>query len=187
MKTPDWKTCTEEELWRYVAFHLKKAGVDSVLVGGAVVAIYSQGAYRSGDLDMIVARSELPKVDAVLATLGFQKVRGRHFEHPDCAHIIIEFPAGPISIGDDYKIQPKEVEVEGSKIKIFTPTDCVRDRLASYIHFDARECLDQAVLVATRQPVDLAKVKEWCRQEGGMDAYKKFEEKLRASGTPGRK
>jgi hypothetical protein len=37
MNAPNWKNCTEEELWHFVAFHLSKAGVESVLVGGAVV------------------------------------------------------------------------------------------------------------------------------------------------------
>ena len=35
MKEPDWKSCTEEQLRKYVAFHLAKDGIDSVLVGGA--------------------------------------------------------------------------------------------------------------------------------------------------------
>lgn len=53
MQPPDWQRCTEAELWRYVAWHLEGEGIRSVLVGGAVVAIYTEGLYRSGDLDMI--------------------------------------------------------------------------------------------------------------------------------------
>lgn len=53
MKEPNWSTCTEEQLWKYVASHLAKNGIDTILVGGAVVAIYSGGAYRSGDLDFV--------------------------------------------------------------------------------------------------------------------------------------
>jgi len=41
----DLKTCTEEELWKYVAVHLKKNGIDTILVGGAVVAIYTKSLY----------------------------------------------------------------------------------------------------------------------------------------------
>lgn len=47
----NFASCTEEELWKYVASHLSKKGIDTVLVGGAVAAIYSNGLYRSGDLD----------------------------------------------------------------------------------------------------------------------------------------
>ncbi len=62
--------------------------------------------------------------------------------------MFIEFPTGPLGIGEDYNITPNEKVVEGTKIKILSPTDCVKDRLASYIHWDAKECLDQAVMVA---------------------------------------
>lgn len=33
----NFKNCSEEELWKYVATHLKQNGIDSILVGGAVV------------------------------------------------------------------------------------------------------------------------------------------------------
>ena len=70
MDEPDWTTCTEEQLWRYVAWHLEGAGIRSVLVGGAVVAIHTEGLYRSGDLDMVpddLGRGRLPEVLARLA------------------------------------------------------------------------------------------------------------------------
>jgi predicted nucleotidyltransferase len=59
MTPPDWKSCTENELWRYVAWHLEGEGIRSVLVGGAVVSICTKGAYRSGDLDLITERRAL--------------------------------------------------------------------------------------------------------------------------------
>ena len=42
----DLKKCQEEELWKYVAVHLKKHNIDTILVCGAVVSIYSEGAYE---------------------------------------------------------------------------------------------------------------------------------------------
>jgi len=46
----DFASCNEEELWKYVALHLKTENIDTVLVGGAVVSIYTEGAYESGEL-----------------------------------------------------------------------------------------------------------------------------------------
>ena len=40
MNPPDWKRCTAEQLWHYLAWHLENAGIGSVLVGGAAVAIH---------------------------------------------------------------------------------------------------------------------------------------------------
>jgi Asp/Glu/hydantoin racemase len=37
----DFKTCSEEELWKYISLNLSKNDVDVILVGGAVVSIYS--------------------------------------------------------------------------------------------------------------------------------------------------
>jgi 3-deoxy-D-manno-octulosonic-acid transferase len=42
----DLKVCSEEELWYYIASHLKRKGIDTVLVGGAVV---SKRAPRSNE------------------------------------------------------------------------------------------------------------------------------------------
>ena len=179
MRKPDLPNCTEEELWKYVGYHLSKEGIESVLVGGAVVAVYSRGAYRSGDLDIIVGTGVHSKIQAALKTLGFVKIRSRHFEHPECSHLIIEFPPGPVSIGDDFRIEPAEVLVEGQVIKILTPTDCIRDRLASYFHFNARECLDQAVLVAKNQPFDMERIRKWSIAEGAKEAFEEFRRRLK--------
>jgi hypothetical protein len=79
--------------------------------------------------------------------MGFKK-EGRHYRHPDCPHLFVEFPPGPLGIGEDTKVKPMEKREEGFTFKILSPTDCIRDRLASYIHFKSREGLDQAILVA---------------------------------------
>ncbi len=92
----------------------------------------------------------------------------------------MEFPGGPpLGIGEDNSIEPDEVNVDGTIIKILSPTDCVKDRLASYIHFKAPEGLDQAVLVAKNQTVNLSSVKKWCKGEGAEWAFDDFLKGLR--------
>lgn len=181
MKEPDWKTCTEGELWRYVATHLAKNGIDTILVGGAVVAIYSEGAYRSGDLDFVLLSYLSQNLPKLMREIGFSVTESRHYSHPKCEHLIVEFASPPAAIGEDYKIKPAEVKSEGAVIKIYAPTDCIRDRLASYIHFNARECLDQAVMVAKRQKFDLKKIKTWCESEGSPQTFLEFQEKLKSA------
>lgn len=68
---------------------------------------------------------------------------------------------------------PDEIEVEGRKICLLSPTDSVKDRLAGYIHWATRANFDQAILICRRQRarVDLAEVKRWCANEGGEDVY----------------
>jgi hypothetical protein len=170
----DFKSCSEKELWEYVAVHLKRRGIDTVLVGGTVVSIYSQGAYHSGDLDFVKTSLFVTKLEESMNEIGFKK-HGRHYIHPECRHIFVEFPSGPpLGIGEDNSIVPEEVEINGTIIKILSPTDCVKDRLASYIHFKANESLDQAVLVAKNQPIKLSSIKKWCKNEGAKWAFEDF-------------
>ena len=145
-----------------------------ILVGGAVVSIYSKGAYKSGDLDFVINDFSRKQLDKILKNnLGFEKI-SRHYKHPECDHLYLEFATFPASIGDDYSIVPEEIENEGHVIKIFSPTDCIRDRLASYAFFSARDCLDQAVLVAKKHPIDFKKIEEWCIDEKIENDYQDF-------------
>lgn len=175
----DFKTCTEEQLWKYVATHLKNKDIDTILVGGAVVSIYSKGVYKSGDLDFILTSMFVKGLPEAMLEIGFVKKGGRHFIHPNCKHLYIEFPGSFLEIGEDNKVVPDEVTSEGIKIKILSPTDCVKDRLASYIHFNARDCLDQALLVSQNHPVNLDSIKKWCKNEGAEWAFDDLAKKLK--------
>lgn len=179
MREPHWETCSEKELWEFVASHLAKRGIGTVLVGGSVVAIYSDGAYKSGDLDFVLETIFTKDLPAILREIGFERKAGRHYKHPHCKHLFIEFQNPPVGIGDDTTIKPDRIEVDGISIKIFSPTDCIRDRLASYIHFKAEEGLDQAVLVARRQPFNLKKIEQWCKSEGASKAFQDFKNALK--------
>ena len=174
----NFKACTEEELWKFVGSHLSTNGLDAVLVGGAVVSIYSEGAYESGDLDFIIQNLMKDQLPSLMAEIGFKR-KGRHYVHPECKHLFVEFPSGPLGIGEDNNIKPVVHEEEGATFKILSPTDCIKDRLASYIYFKSNECLDQAVLVAKNQPFKKAAVQKWCKAEGADWAFKDFSEKLK--------
>ncbi|NJM37194.1 MAG: nucleotidyltransferase family protein [Akkermansiaceae bacterium] len=180
METPNWSTVTENELWRYVAWHLEGAGIRSVLVGGAVVSIYTKGIYRSGDLDIVPDDFQRPKIAEVLKSIGFFSKKSRHFKHPECDHLVVEFPHGPVEVGEQYPVIPDEIIVNGRTLRLLSPTDCVKDRLAAYIHWNAGDCFDQAVLVCRVQKdrVDLQNVADWCEKEGGANAYVRLAKRL---------
>ena len=177
--TIDFDNCTALELWKYIAVHLKKNGIDTILVGGAVVSIYSSGIYQSGDLDFLLTDMFTKNLREILGQIGFVQQGGRHYQHPQCKHLFIEFTTGFLSIGEDNKIKPDEVEVEKIKIKILSPTDCVKDRLASYLYFKSRDCLDQALLVAERHPVGLEKIKKWSEGENHPEIFAEFKNLLK--------
>ncbi len=163
-----------------MAWHLEGAGIRSVLVGGAVVSIYTEGLYRSGDLDLVPDDAGRTRLVEELARIGFESSRSRYYKHPSCPHLFLEFPRGPVEIGEEFPVVPAEIEVEGRTLRLLSPTDSVKDRLAGYIHWKSRANFDQAVLICRRQgnAVDLDVVRRWCEGEGGTEAYVELIEKL---------
>ncbi len=105
--------------------------------------------------------------------IGFMK-KGKNYIHPKCDHLFVEFPSGPLGIGEDYDIKEVEQIFEGTKIKILSLTDCIKDRLASYIHWSAEECFDQAILVGKAHKFNASAVKRWCDGEGASEVFKDF-------------
>jgi hypothetical protein len=185
MNAPNWKQCTEQELWHYVAWHLESAGIRSVLVGGAVVSIYTEGLYRSGDLDLVPDDSNRANLAEVLAKIGFEPTHSRYFKHPSCTHLFLEFPRGPVEIGEEFPIIPDEIKIHGQTLRLLSPTDSVKDRLAGYIHWKTRSYLDQAVLICRRQSerVNIDALRKWCERENGMEAFIELTNQLKGTSS----
>ena len=168
---------TIEELAALVSTTLEAAGISAVLSGGAVVSIYTNNEYESGDLDFISSASTV-KIAEALRSLGFER-RGRMFSHARTA-LFVEFPAGPLAIGEEL-IRGDEVAVRRTPvgtIRLLTPTQCVMDRLAAYIHWNDRQSLDQAVMVASSQPISLPKLDAWARREKAGEKLAEFKKRL---------
>ncbi len=152
-----------------VSFELEKNGIEAVLVGGACVSIYTHNKYLSSDLDYVTSAS-IKEIKPVLANLGFYQKSSRHFEHHNCP-FFIEFPPPPVSIGNEAPI----TEFNRIKsLKLFTPTDCVKDRLAAFYHWNDLQSLDQALMVVKARKVDLEEIKRWSKGEGAIEKYKRF-------------
>ncbi|TET34061.1 MAG: hypothetical protein E3J69_06750 [Anaerolineales bacterium] len=170
---------TQAELGAYVQSHLSAKGIDVVLSGGAVVAIYTNGRYVSGNLDFVnryfVKRSV---IKSAIEELGFKEA-GRHFEHHDTEYFV-EFPPGPLAIGEEYNIKIDEFEMETGILRLISPTDCVKDRLVWYYHDGDRQCLSQAILVAQDHQIDIDKIREWSDGEGKLEEFEEIEAELQS-------
>lgn len=168
---------TQAELGAYVQSHLGAKGIDVVLSGGAVVAIYTSGKYVSPDLDLVNRYSaKRSAIKSAMEELGFQEV-GRHFEHPD-SEFFVEFPPGPLSLGEEYINQIEEIEKETGILRIISPTDCVKDRLAWYYYYGDRQCLSQAILVSNENRIDIDEIRNWSEREGKLEEFEKISPQL---------
>ena len=171
------KKTTTEELAAIVSEHLRSRNLQAVLVGGAVVTIYSDNEYQSRDLDFI-SPNEHKQIAKAMAELGFV-AKGKDFWHPE-TEFTVEFPSGPIAIGDEIPIKPEgEIKNKYGKVSLLSPTQCVMDRLAWFYHNNDRQCLDQAIAVAKNHQVNLAKIKKWSKSEGAEEKYEIFLTKLK--------
>lgn len=158
-----------------VSSALRRHGIEAVLTGGAVVSIYSRNAYQSHDLDFVT--TGLAKdVAAAMHELGFERKR-RHWVHPASVWYV-EFPSGPLSIGDEVEVRIATKRTAHGALKLLPPTECVMDRLAAFFHWNDRQSLDQAVLVAKKTAVDLARIRAWSRREGMTAKLQEFEAAL---------
>ena len=150
---------------------LKANGINAVLVGGACVSIYSKNRYQSSDLDF-ATYEELKPIEKALKKLGFQR-RGRQFSHPDCPYLI-DFVNPPISVGHEAIHEFNTLKTSAGSLLLLSPTDCVKDRLVSFFHWNDTQALEQALMVAENYPIDLKNLKSWAKAEGFEKKLMKF-------------
>lgn len=168
------------ELAAWIGAALARAGVDVVLSGGSCVSIYSGDRYVSMDIDFVnVFFAKRSKIKAVMTALGFSE-HNRYFKHP-ASELLVEFPPGPLGIGDEQAKQIDTISTETGFLRLLSPTDCVKDRLAWYYHDNDTECLEQAILVASKNPVDVAEIDRWSKREGKTSFFEQIKHRFIAN------
>ena len=170
---------TMEELAAYVCDTLDKEGIETVLSGGGCVELYSNGRYTSDDIDLIDRfNGGHRKIKQIMEKIGFKEYKmKRYFVHEDTS-LFIEFPRGPLGVGDS---PVKEVAIKMTQtgiLKLLTPTDCIKDRLAAYYHWDDQQSLDQAIWVAIENEFEMKLIETWSQSEGMDTKFLEFKEKL---------
>ena len=160
-----------KELASLIYETLKIHHIDAVLVGGACVSIYSNNQYQSIDVDF-ATYSELVLIEKALKTLGFERT-GRCFSSSKCL-FLVDFVNPPIAIGHQAVRKFKTLKTPAGSLKLLTPTDCVKDRLAAFFHWNDEQAFEQALLVCANNTIDLKDVKQWAKNEGFEKKMKLF-------------
>lgn len=176
MKKVNWKTIETKELAGLICQHLKDDGIEAILVGGSCVTVYSNNRYISHDLDY-VSHEDFHKIAVSLKKLGFIK-KGRHFEHPDCP-FFIDFVTEPVAIGNEVITKFKQMPTKYGNFKLLRPTDCVKDRLASFYYWGDRQGLNQALDVCSNHKINIKQIREWSEREGFIEKFLIFKERLK--------
>jgi hypothetical protein len=152
------------ELAAFICTQLRNHGIKAVLSGGGCVAIYTENRYQSFDLDFIENDpAGRKRIKEALLEIGFIE-KDRYFKHPD-TDFIIEFPPGPLAVGNEPVREIEEIVFPTGRLSLLSPTDCVKDRLAAYYHWNDPQCLEQALLVTEAKKVDLREISRWSAAE----------------------
>jgi hypothetical protein len=171
------RNMSQVELAAYVQDYLQADGIQVVLSGGSAVSFYSNNKYASKDLDLInTGFAKRSRIKSIMEKLDF-KEQGRYFVHPETV-FFIEFPDGPLSVGEEQVKEVSEFELKTGTLKVLSPTDCVKDRLCAFYFWNDLQGLEQALLVAKSQTVDLKEIRRWSKVEGKDREHKIFTGKL---------
>ena len=160
-----WAVCTA----------LDRAGVEAVLTGGSAATFYAPDAYQSRDLDFILFSGDpTGAAEEALLALGYRRA-GNHYEHRDNP-LLLEFPPGPLAVGGDIIENFSVLQDETRVLRVLTPTDCCKDRLAAFFHWSDRGALEQALAVALActDRIDFEELERWSTREGGEERYAEF-------------
>ena len=172
----NWNHIKVKELAAVVSKKLREKDIDAILVGGACVSIYTTNKYVSYDLDF-VSHTQLKNITPALLELGFKRGGSRYFIRADCP-FFIEFVSPPVAIGNKPVKKINEIKTRFGTIVLLSPTDCVKDRLAAFYHWNDPQALEQALMVAKAQRINLKEIKVWSEQEGYKEKYAVFIKKI---------
>lgn len=163
------------DLAGFISEELRNKGIDTVLVGGACVTIYSENRYQSYDLDY-VTYEDMRKVKKALQEIGFIQ-KQKYFQHADCPWFV-EFVSPPVAVGNEPVIKFNNVKTSLGTIKLLRPIDSVKDRLSSFYHWNDLQSLEQALNICIRQEIDLVELEQWSVNEEQIHKFQIFKTRL---------
>jgi len=108
---------------------------------------------------------------------GFRRL-GRSFHHDECPYLI-DFVNPTITVGSESVHQFKKLQTASGSLVLLIPTDCVKDRLSAFFHWNDRQSLDQAILAAKSHRIDKEDLKKWAKTKGFSEKLNQFLELLK--------
>lgn len=168
-----------KELAAYISHYLRENGVANVLTGGACVSIYTDNKYMSYDLDYVnIEEVSIRRISSILKRVGFEE-KDRIFINKNVKYSV-DILSPPLSVGEQKIVDVNTLEINNMILKLLTPTDSVKDRLAAFYFWNDRQALEQALMIQRDNKVDFAKIKEWSKMEREMEKFEYFRKKAKS-------
>jgi hypothetical protein len=157
---------------------LEKSGYDPVLTGKACAAVYIGSQAKLETVDFVIEEYNINELDAAMKKFGFKRL-GMHTYKSAKAPFDIVFLPPPLSVGDDVVGKIDTLRARTGKVKLLTPTDCVRQRLSMYYRWGDKEAFEDALKMSKRYEIDFDLVKKWSEWEWCSENYEEFEKALK--------
>ena len=115
-------------------------------------------------------------------SIGLKELAGfiqkeKYFQHKDCPWFI-EFISSPVAVGSEPIHNFTTIGTELGLIKMLSPTDSVKDRLASFYHWNDKQALQQAADICLEQSVDFDELERWSIHESHKGKFQFFRDFL---------
>jgi hypothetical protein len=130
-----------------------------VVVGGLALAYWSDSAFGTGDIDVVMPR--LPELAERLAALGFERP-GREWVLPGF-EVAFEAPGEELEPGDE----AESVELaSGRRVLVLSIEDLLLWRLREWVHWHAVSGFQQAAHLLAAEPLNAARLDRRAAEEG---------------------
>jgi hypothetical protein len=83
-----------------------------------------------------------------------------------------------LAVGDEPVKEIVLITTETGTLRIISPTESVKDRLAAFYFWKDLQSLDQAVLVSMHRPIDIKEVKRWSLKQREEEKFNIFLDKI---------
>lgn len=134
---------TLSELAATVATHLKRHGMEVVVVGGSAITAHVPDVYTSMDIDFAVTTGiDRRKISRALKDLGFLE-QGRVYANPETVYVL-DFVANTPYIDHHAITDYADLRTPAGTFRVFRLEDAIADRVAAFIHWSDSESLDVA-------------------------------------------
>lgn len=161
-----------------IADVLRRHRIRAALTGGACAAFYTGGRVHSMDADFVLlGEVTQANLDQAMGSIGFTR-KADHYVHASSG-FFVEFPRGPLAIGEDAAIRPVERRDGALRGLALTATDSCRDRLAAFYHWKDLASLRSAIEIATAHRVSMTVIERWSEREGAREPFDRFRSMLR--------
>ena len=145
-----------------IAEALRTTGRDPILVGGAAVEFYTQGAYTTADIDMVADGGK--DLIEIMRRLGFEKIGKDYIDRKN--GVYVEFPGSSLKASE--KTRP--VQVGSRSFRIISMEDLIVDRLNAFKFWRSLVDGANALMLLELGDSDEDRLKKRASEEHVLDA-----------------